>query len=197
MLDDDQTLFRVTDLKEYIYCARVLFYEACLPDLHPSTYKMQAGVNAHEHERERAARRTLKAYGLPAGTRHFDVAVRSHALGLSGEIDEVVVIDEPGGEVIVVDYKLARKAAYHFKLQLAAYALMLAETWQVEVARGFMYLIPTRQTEEIVITTKLRRAVANAVNDMRQIVETETMPAPTRSRKRCMACKHRRFCNDV
>lgn len=197
MLDDDRTLFRVTDLKEYSYCPRVFYYEACLPDLHPSTYKMQAGVNAHDRERERAARRTLKAYDLPAGRRRFDVAVRSAVLGLSGEIDEVVIVDDPNGEVIVVDYKLARSVGYHFKLQLAAYALMLAEMWQVPVTRGFVYLIPKRQAEEVAITSRLRKAVESAINDMHRIVETEAMPAPTRFNKRCVGCKHRRFCNDV
>jgi CRISPR-associated exonuclease Cas4 len=118
-------------LKEYTFCPRVLYYENCLPDLQPSTFKMQAGVMAHEREREKAARRTLKAYHLPAGERHFDVAVRDDDLGLTGEIDEVVVTESG---VYIVDYKLAWKIGVNFKLQVAAYALLLESVWQTRAA---------------------------------------------------------------
>jgi CRISPR-associated exonuclease Cas4 len=191
---DDKGFFRVTDIKEFVYCQRVFFYENCLPDLNPTTYKMTAGVQAHEKESARAARRTLKAYGLADGERRFNVSVESSELGLRGEIDEVVITSDA---IYVVDYKLARKAGKNFKVQLAAYALLLEHTWQERVKGGFLYLIPARSVEKVRITKRERNQVQEIVRTMHHIVNTEQMPPPVAYRKRCLACKHRRFCNDV
>lgn len=194
MLDADTLLFTITDLKQYCYCARILYYQGCLPDVRPMTYKMQAGTDAHEQERKRAERRSLRMYGNLEGERRFDVAVQSTTLGLTGRIDEVVITPT---ELAPVDYKLAQRVGDHFKLQLAAYAMLLEETFQTTVRRGFIYLMTSRKTHEVKITPKLRQQVQQALAEMHAIVEREQMPAPTDWRQRCADCEFRRFCNDV
>lgn len=194
MLDTTQLLFTITDLKQYVYCPRIFYYHMCLPDIRPITYKMQAGITAHDEEHKRATRRLLHMYHETEGRRSFDVPVQSTVFGLSGQIDEVV---ETSSELIPVDYKLARKAAYHFKVQLAAYALLLEENYPLPAKRGFLYMLFTRQTVEVPITTALRREVCQALEVMRVIVESEHMPAATAWRQRCPDCEFRRFCNDT
>lgn len=189
-------LFRVTDLKEYTFCARTFYYEACLPALHYETVKTEAGKAAHERERGLAKRRTFAAYGLVDNAeRTFNVIVRSEALGMIGEIDEVLWLS--GEEAIPVDYKNTTRIGYNFQLQLTAYGIMLAETSGLPVQRGFFYLIPHRRAEELRFSAKLQRTVRKALEDMHAIVYTERVPEPTRFRARCAACKYRRFCNDV
>lgn len=194
MLDETRWLFTVTDLKQYAYCPRILYYQVCLPDIRPTTYKMQEGVEAHKQERQRADRRSARWYGLPEGERLFDVVVQSSALGLSGQVDEVI---RTGTEIIPVDYKMARQVSYHYKIQLTAYAMMLEETYQMTVQRGLIYLIPTRKAHEVPITRALRGKVSQTLGVMRAIAEHESMPAPTEWRQRCLDCEFRRFCNDV
>ncbi len=115
-------------------------------------------------------------------------------LGLSGQVDEVV---ETEHELIPIDYKLTRQAGHHFKVQLAAYALLLEERFQKPVGRGFIYLIPRRKSLEVPITQSLRSEVKTALSAMKAIVEREQMRAPTTWRQRCADCEFRRFCNDV
>jgi CRISPR-associated exonuclease Cas4 len=194
MPDENRWLFTVTDLKQYLYCPRILFYQTCLPDVRPVTYKMQAGVEAHADERQRASRRSSRWYGLPEGERRFDVWLQSTALGLSGQVDEVV---QTPSEIIPVDYKMAQQIGQHYKVQLAAYAMMLEEAYQTQVRRGIIYLIPTRKANEIPITRALRQQVQSTLETMRAIAEHETMPEPTAWRQRCTDCEFRRFCNDV
>ena len=195
MLDTQETLFTITDLKQYIYCPRIFYYHACLPDIRPVTYKMQSGIDAHDDERKRALRRSLAMYDEPLGQRRFDVSALSAELGLSGRLDEIVETDD--GKLIPVDYKLARKAGYHFKVQLAAYAMLLEATYRTSVKSGFLYLLLSRKTLRVPITAKLRTEVRQALSDMRAIAETEAMPMPTDWRQRCSDCEFRRFCNDV
>ena len=220
----ERTVFTVTDLKQYAYCPRIVFYTYCLPLIRPTTGKMEDGRLAHEEARDRERRRTLRIYGLEKARRHFDVWVASEELGLRGRIDLVLEVapdpsasvapdssgivapdssgivapDSSGVEWIPVDYKQTdRRAGPHLRRQLAAYGMMLEETWGGVVRRGFIYSLLTRRVEEIPLTPALRREVRETVAAMREMVERERMPDPPPSRKPCINCEFRRFCNDV
>lgn len=195
MLDDSFEL-TVTDLKQYAYCPRVFYYHACLPDVRPTTFKMEAGIDAGERERHRAARRTFSAYQVENGERYFDVPAASEELALTGIVDEVIEVAGPDNELIPVDYKLSRRVGRHFKLQLTAYAELLEATYRLPVRRGFLYLIPQRQAEEVPITRALRRNLRELLADMRLLAQLERMPQPGHP-ARCRNCEFKRFCNDV
>ena len=196
-------LLEVTDLKQYAYCARIPFYRYCLPAIRPVTYGMQAGIESHREEQLREERRSLRAYGLASGERVFDLHFRSERLGLVGRLDMAIRLAPTGKteaepEALVVDYKLTSgKAGPHFQLQLAAYALLLEEAWSLPVQRTFLYSIPVRHAEEIVITPALRRKVPQAVQAIRTMVFAERLPVPPSNRARCVTCEFRRFCNDA
>ena len=200
MLDaDERRIFTVSDLKQYSYCPRIVMYAYCLPLLRPTTFKMEAGVAAHARAAPRERRRTLAAYGLEEGERQFDVSVESPILGLSGRVDMVISVGRDAGcELIPVEYKhTRRRIGRHLRQQLAAYAMMLEETWDGSARRGFVYSLLNRRAEEVTITRRLREEVREVVADMRDMVEREAMPGPPRSRRGCVNCEFRRFCNDV
>ena len=192
----DRPTFIVTDLKQFAYCPRVVYYSYCLPLLRPVTYKMQAGQEAHLEEKGREQRRSLRAYGLQEGERSFDLWLESSELGLRGRVDMAIRIGEQ--EAIPVEYKNSPgRAGAHWEQQLAAYGLLLEEAWGLSVRRGFLYFIPQRRSREVFLTAKLFGQVRGTVETMRRMVEREDMPAPTRQRGKCVACEFRRFCNDV
>jgi CRISPR-associated exonuclease Cas4 len=188
-------VFRVTDLKQWVYCPRILYYHYCLPQVRPVTHKMRVGVEAGRAEEGREERRSLRAYGVEGGEREFNVALASERLGLRGEVD--MVITAAAGEVIPVDYKLARQAGPNFQLQLAAYGLLLEEARGRAVRRGFLYYIPLRRAEEVKLDQRLRGRLMRALEAMGRAVEREEMPPPADSLRKCVACEFRRFCNDV
>ncbi len=205
----ERTVFTVTDLKQYAYCPRIVFFTYCLPLIRPTTGKMEEGRLAHEEAREREQRRTLRIYGLEEARRHFDVWVASEELGLRGRIDLVLEVGAQDGtagvrnasggrEWIPVDYKqTGRRAGPHLRRQLAAYGMMLEETRGGVVRRGIIYSLLTRRAEEIPLTPSLRQEVREIVAAMREMVEGERMPDPLFSRAPCVNCEFRRFCNDV
>ena len=190
-----RALLEVTDIKQYVYCPRIPFYRYCLPAIRPVTYGMGAGIRSHRVEQAREERRSLRVYGLHAGERVFDLSLRSERLGLVGKLDMAVRLADVA---VVVDYKLsAGKAGLHFQMQLAAYAELLEEAWGVPVRRAFLYHIPDRRAEEVVMTPSLRRRVKRTVEAIHAMVEAERMPAPPTNRGRCLSCEFRRFCNDA
>jgi len=197
----EPTLFRVVDLKQYIYCPRLIYYLYCLPEIRPITYKMEAGLAAQDDEEIRAARRSLRAYGLARGNIETNIYLESAALGLKGVVDVVITTDDNPSqepELIPVDYKLSSgQMGTHFKLQLLAYGLLLAENRKLPVKRGFLYAIPHRRATAVLFTTPLQERLKSALIEMQQIVQRENMPAACKQRNKCQVCEFRRFCNDV
>ena len=196
------SLFRVIDLKQYIYCPRLIYYHHCLPGVRPVTYKMKAGIEEQDSEAYREARRSLKPYGLKHGERLLNVSLTSETLGLRGKLDLVIKTDDNTTgqtELIPVDYKLstAKQAGSHFKLQLTAYGLLLAEAYQLPATRGFLYYIPRKQAVEVKFTPQLKAKLQTALTKMKEISLKELMPEPTPQRAKCVTCEFRRFCNDV
>lgn len=194
-------LLEVTDLKQFTCCPRIVFYRYCLPKIRPITYLMEEGTRNHQEESEREERRNLRNYGLTQGERAFHLSLQSTHLGLTGRVDLAIATpsrEVADAEAIVIEYKYTeQKAGSHIKLQLAAYALLLEDVWNIPVKKGFVYSIPTKQVEPIPITPPLRRKVVQTVMQIRQIVESELLPAPPVSQNRCVSCEFRRFCNDV
>ena len=194
--------FLVTDLKQFAYCPRIVYYHHCLPQIRPTTYKMQAGIEAHDDETGREIRRSLKPYRIKEGERQFDRYLSSEALGLRGRVDMVIeTVDQTKGkvELIPVDYKYSRrlKGGQHVKLQLLAYGLMLAEESEAAVERGFLYFIPLKRAVEVPFTGRLKGEFKRCLAAMHQIADKEMMPPPTPQRGKCVTCEFRRFCNDV
>ena len=196
-----QWLLEVTDLKQYTYCPRIVFYRYCLPKVRPVTYLMEEGIRSHDEEDDREERRSLRAYGFTQGERYSHLALQSTVLGLTGRIDLAIALparDAPDAEGAVVEYKLSEnKAGAHFKLQLAAYAMLLEEAWQIPVKQAFLYSIPLRKAEKIAITPQLRKKVIQTIEQIRKMTDSEIMPSPPSTQYRCVTCEFRRFCNDV
>ena len=189
-------LLEVTDLKQYVCCPRLLYYRYCLPDVRPLTYSMEVGLQGHRQEEEKELRRSLQKYQVEQGERLFHLFASSNALGIKGLMDMVIITSNR--EAIVVDYKYSeQKAGLHFKLQLAAYALLLEEKLHIPVRRGFLYSIPLRQAQEVPITSVLRKKVGQVTQEIHLLLEKEAFPAPTKTPRRCPSCEFRRFCNDM
>lgn len=192
-------LLRVSDLKQYSYCPRVVYYTYCVPGVRPTTFKMQMGEQAQKRVSRLEIRRSLRAYGLREGRRHFHVALRSWELGLSGQIDLVIEAKMDGKRrAIPVDFKLSRRQpGQNWKIQLACYALLLEASWQIEVTEGFIHLIPSRTGVRVAMEQQLLTKARKLVTEVRSMVENQYMPPPTPRRARCVDCEFRRFCNDI
>lgn len=193
-----EPIFRVTDLKQWAYCPRILYYHYCLPDVRPTTYKMQAGIEAGENEEDRSKRRSLRLYGIREGQTAYDHRLSSPNLGLRGKVDMVIwPQDGKEPEVIPVDYKLSRRMGKHFKLQLVAYGAMLEEEEDILSPRGFLYSIPKREAIEVRFTLKLKKGLRESLEAMHHMLCSERVPEPTPQRKKCVNCEFRRYCNDT
>src|SRR5450756_643887 len=86
----------VSDVRQWVYCPRIVYYRLCQPLRRPVTYKMEEGKLQHLRIEELEERRTLRLYGLREEEklgqveRHLRPRLRSVGLGLSGIVDLVL-----------------------------------------------------------------------------------------------------------
>lgn len=187
-------LIRVTDIKQWYYCPRVVYFTYLMPVEKKITPKMRFGAEQHEIISALERRRKLKEYGISEGQRLFHVPLRSTHLGLSGLLDLLLIT---GSRYIPIEFKdTLRGVSMNHRYQLAGYALLIEENYACKVDQGFLYQIPTDRVNTIRLDDQLKSAVRNAVNDIHEMIATESMPQPTPQRGKCTDCEFLHFCGD-
>lgn len=187
---------KVTDLKQWFYCSRVVYWTYCLPVEKKLSFKMELGAQQHEVLSALERRRSLKAYQLQRAERHFHVPLYSETLGLSGVLDLLLIT--PRGQYLPVEFKQTTGAvAVNHRFQLAGYALLLEETYGTTVDSAYLYRIPLKQVSRIALSPAHKDQARRALDEMRSMIEAERLPNPTPQRAKCEDCEYRRYCGDV
>jgi CRISPR-associated exonuclease Cas4 len=195
MEEASPSLVSVGDLKQYVYCPRIVYFTRVVPLRPPSTYLMERGRRLQEEFERLEPRRALGRYGLAEAERHFEVRLRDENLCLTGVADLVL---EAAGEVAVVEFKAtARELAENQKVQLGAYALLAEKQFRKPCPRGFVLLADRQELEEVEISPDLRSATLAAIEGVNRLFTEVVLPPPTPVRARCTLCEFRNFCGDV
>ena len=186
---------RVTDLKQFVYCPRTVFYHYVMPVEARTTFKMEAGKQAEAALDKLEQRRSLRKYHLSEGERYFHVRLRSGQLGLTGKLD--LLLDSPEG-LFPVDFKYtSSRPRTNHRFQLCGYALLAEEAYGREVTHGFIYLIPRQEAVVLDLTPADKEATLRLLEEMRNMIQAEQMPEPTPVRERCAECEYRNYCGDI
>ncbi|MBW1999809.1 MAG: CRISPR-associated protein Cas4 [Deltaproteobacteria bacterium] len=186
---------RVSDIKQYHYCPRVVYYQYVMPVDKAVTYKMEKGKAAQEDLEGLEQRRKLRAYGLGNGKRRFNWWVRSRALGLSGKLDMVIETDDA---IYPVDFKFTREPPHkNHVYQLAGYALILEDTESRPVRKGFIYLIPQKDAVVFELTQEIKTECLKTLEEIRNMIKLERFPDPPSGRAKCVDCEYQNYCRDI
>ena len=182
----------VTDVKQYLYCPRVLYFLHTQPVEHKKPAKVDEGEIVHEEMRRRVLRRWPRS--LPQGEVLLDVPLADPDWRWRGRVDALVRL--PNERAAVVDFKNARTVRPGWRVQLALYGMLVERLLGLRVREGYIYLVLRRQARRIPLSAVLRRQAQEALEATRRIVLEGHFPEATRQRGRCVGCEFRRFCND-
>ncbi len=186
---------RVSDLKQYVYCPRVVYYQYLMPVGKKTTFKMDYGKLEEARIDRLETRRKLKRYGIGEGKRLFHVAINSDRLSLSGKVDMLI---ETQDEFVPVDFKYTKgKPHRNHNYQLCGYALILEDIYQKKVNHGFVYLIPLEDAVIIELTDLLKEETEKLLFDIRCMLKTGELPHAVGNRNKCFDCEYRNYCGDV
>ena len=188
-------LIPVTDLKQWAYCPRVVYYHRVMPAPPRPTYKMQEGLAAQDLIESLETRRKLREYQLDDARRRFGLWLDNKDLGLAGKIDLLL---EAKDEIAVVDFKLTSgEPGQNHRLQLTGYSLLAEAVLRLPARRAFLYRIPDNRIFVEPVTDELRQVAKTAVADIRRMGESQWCPEPTEVRGRCVECEFANYCADV
>lgn len=184
-----------SDIYQYFYCRRKVYFMHVSGIAREVRPKMELGSEVHSEERRRLFERA-GAYGVPwdrAREVRLNACMRDEALGLSGCADAVVV--DEGGTAHVVELKLtdmpeptaARRA------QLYAYAHLVMSSGIAKRVRAYIYYVKQRRLEEVRLPGDLEEQVRRAVEWVRAVMSSESIP-PASEGPRCSYCEYRWAC---
>ncbi len=188
-------LLPVTELRQWAYCPRVVYYHLTMPGAGRQTYKMEEGHRAQEMVERLEVRRTLREYGLEGARREFGVWLSDEEVGLSGKLDLLL---RGEGVAAVVDFKLTSgEVRENHRMQLAGYAALVEKVLGIAAPVAFVYRIPDGMVEAVPVTEELRGRVPAAVRAIGEMRAREELPDATEVRARCAECEYANYCGDV
>jgi len=189
------SLIPVTDLKQWAYCARVVYYHRVMPGVGQATWKMREALGAQDLIERLETRRGLREYGWEGARRRFGVWLADAGVGVSGTLDLLL---EREGEGAVVDFKLTSgEMGDNHRMQLSGYAMLAEACCGLRVGTAFLYRIPDDRVFAFEVTAGWRARVAEAVLAIRELERTAWCPEATAVRARCAECEYVNFCADV
>jgi CRISPR-associated exonuclease Cas4 len=185
----------VTDLKQWVYCPRVVYYHRVLPGVGQPTWKMREALNAQDLIERLEMRRGLHEYGWEGASRRFGLWLTSEDLGLNGKLDLLLERDREGA---VVDFKLTSGGmGDNHRMQLSGYAMLVEASYGLRVEAAFLYRIPDDRVFEFPVTAAWKQRVMEAIGAIQEVERTAWWPQPTPVRARCTECEYINFCADV
>jgi CRISPR-associated exonuclease Cas4 len=185
----------VTDLKQWAYCPRVVYYHRVLPGVGKPTWKMREALTAQGIIERLEMRRGLREYGWEGSSRRFGIWLTSESLGLKGKLDLLL---ERGGEGAVVDFKLTSgEVGDNHRMQLTSYAMLVEACCGLQVDTAFVYRIPDDRVFGFSVTSAWKQRVTEATSAIRELERTAWCPERTPVRVRCVECEYANFCADI
>ncbi|MFH1249258.1 MAG: CRISPR-associated protein Cas4 [archaeon] len=126
-----------------------------------------------------------------------EMRVKSAKLNLAGRIDRVSIIKQEKGEIYVPFEIKTGNASQPYEsdiIQLASYALLIEETFNVSVEYGYVEYSDNQL--KIDITKSLKDAVVEIVENIRKINESKIPPINENPHK-CRSCSLKEECFSI
>lgn len=186
---------RVSDLRQWVYCPRVIWWTHVCPVGKLESFKMKQGQAKELRLQRLQRRRTLRAFGLREGQVETNVSLYSSDLGLTGKLDLLI---RRGLVRYPVEVKYTQgPARLNHRLQLAGYALLLESIYGVSVPHGYIVRLPDDSVDRIEIDQPLRTLAWRTMEAVRTTIRREQLPPAAHSVASCIDCEYSRFCGDV
>jgi len=190
----------VTDIKHYIYCPRLVYFEKVLHATPVFGSQQEDSKELHEDYVRKELRRKDAIYYSPefvGAEKLLFTPLSSGNLGLQGNVD--CIIKTASGEYVPVDYKNMAsdkgRVWMDHKYQLVAYALLVEDNLGTVVKRGFVNYIPETLILQLEITPTMKSYVKRVLGHIKRIIKDEELPPIRVAKQKCTGgCGHKQTC---
>jgi CRISPR-associated exonuclease Cas4 len=190
----------VTDIKHYIYCPRLIYFDRVLHATPIFGSQQEDSKELHEDYVKKELRRKDAVYyssEFVGAEKLLFTPLGSGVLGLQGNVD--CIIKTAKGEYIPVEYKNMNsdmgKVCMDHKYQLVGYALLVEENFGTVVKRGFVNYIPETLILQVEITSTMKSYVKRVLGHIKRIIKDEELPPIRVAKQKCTGgCGHKQTC---
>ena len=190
----------VTDIKHYIYCPRLIYFDKVLHAKPIFGSQQEDSKELHEDYVKKELRRKDAIYYSPefvGAEKLLFTSLSSGALGLQGNVD--CIIRTAKEEYIPVEYKNMSsdkgKVCMDHKYQLVGYALLIEENFGTVVKRGFVNYIPETVILQMEIMPAMKSYVKRVLGHIKRIIKDEELPPIRVAKHKCTGgCGHKQTC---
>ncbi|MGB9959706.1 MAG: CRISPR-associated protein Cas4 [Candidatus Bathyarchaeales archaeon] len=201
--DIAEPLVSVTDVKHYVYCPRLVYFDRVLHAQPVFGSQQEEGQELHMEYVRKELRRKDAVYYSPefvGAKKLLFVTLVSKSLCLQGVVD--CIIRTVKGEYVPVEYKNMNsdkgKVFMDHRYQLVAYALLVEENFGTVVRRGFVNYIPEQLILKFEITPTMKSYVKRVVGHIKRIVKEERLPPVRVAKNKCQGgCGHKQTCKII
>lgn len=185
-----------TEVVEYLFCPRFTYFMNCLkiPQHEELRYKVLKGRALHDR-REKENKEYLRKK-INCVDKKILVYLASLKLRVRGIVDEVLTLND--GSMAPLDYKYTEYREFLFKthrFQSVLYAMLIAETYQRPVYKGFICYIKEKVVLKEVLYKPSDYAYTNKIMDeIFSIILKSYYPKGTSHRQRCLDCCYKNIC---
>ena len=183
-----------THIIEYLYCPRYIYYQYVLaiPQHEENYFKAMKGRNIHKLKLVRNADYLRKSIGVVDKKLNVYLSFNN----LRGIVDEVLFLND--NTAAPLDYKFAvykEKVFKTYVTQLRAYAYLIKNNFNVDVKKGFIVYIRSKNK---LITVPTDDAVFDKIkvyiDEILEIINNNFFPKATKYKSKCTSCTYRNIC---
>ncbi|MEX0569303.1 MAG: CRISPR-associated protein Cas4 [Candidatus Njordarchaeota archaeon] len=185
----DENYVTLTDIKNWIYCPKIVYYNRVLRVKPLVGAVQEAGKRIHKEEIARIMRRKgigkweRKIYIL----KEKEVELYSQRLRLRGIVDLIVMNEY--GEIFPVEIKYMRsnkgRIWLDHRFQLIAQAMLIEENYNRPVKRAYIYYCVEQKVLKTRITKKDKELLEEIIRKILDIIESEEEPKTRVPKSRC------------
>lgn len=194
--NDSGTIIRISDVLEFLFCPRFIYYMYCLdiPQHEEKRFKVIKGREVHETRK--LTNRDYVRKKLNCIRKESDVFIASKRHHIKGIVDEVLFLED--GTAAPLEYKFAEykdKIFKTYKFQLVLQALLIRENYNVEVNRAYICFTRSNSlVKEMEITSSDFKKAEKIIEEIVDIVQKGLYPKTSRSSRKCVDCCYRNIC---
>lgn len=174
----DSDLVNVSDLNQYLYCPRRLYY-LMFYQTQGVNYHLADGRSKHDNQSRR-------------GGWYREMYLKSEKLHLHGKIDLL----DGKMDLIPVERKHGNSYYDNDEIQLAAYCMLLEDYLEEPVRMGYLYLFGTNQRYAITITDWHREKVKEITEAILNMT-IDSIPDFADNSNKCDNCSTVQYCMPV
>ena len=195
-MDDDSTIITISDVLEYLFCPRFIYFMHCLdiPQHEEKRFKVLKGREVHAEKLITNPDYLRKKLGVMK--KEMNVFIASKENHIKCIVDEVLFLDD--GTAAPFEYKYAEFKDTIFqthKYQLVLHALMIMENYQKEVNRGYVcYTRSNHHIEEVQFSEEDFQRGKEVVQEILEIIEKGFYPDRTKYKNKCIDCCYGTMC---